>query len=184
MLPDARHLHESKVLALEALAVAIHRRYAPQVAVKQVCPAVIHASKRTGVTLFPLTYGGTAMAAAVQQQVHFTLLVANHDDRLTSDSLEAEVTRVRDFAPMPHIDPSAMENLVHLFGEDGRIGVKADMDAVFFDQRFVIQAISRKHARSPLRGRGQSPKCSPTRPLRPNCQAARRRGFFRFSAGR
>ena len=174
MLRDARHLHQSQFLALESLAIGIHRWYAAQVAIKQVCPAVIHASKRTGVTLSPLTHGGAAMPAAVQQQVHFPLLVANHDHRLKSDSLEAKVPWVRDFAPMPNVDPSAMENLVHLFGEDGGIRVKADMHAVFFDQRFVIQAMSRKHARSPLCDRKQALECSPTRPLHPNCQATAR----------
>src|SRR5262249_14164022 len=130
MLAHARNLHQSQVLTLESRAVAIHRRYAAQLAVKQVRPTVIHASKRTGVTLFPLAYGGAAMTAAVQQQVHFPLLVANHDDRLTSDSFEAKVAWARDFAPMPNVDPSAMEDLLHLFSEDGGIGVKADMDAV------------------------------------------------------
>ena len=159
--PVARHARGrlEPVLAPVERRVAARIGHAGERAVEVVGPAVVGAGERAGVAALGRAEHRAAVPAAVDEDRDLALAAADHDDRLGADPAGDVVARARDLAGVADEDPPAVEDPLHLVGEDARVGVERRVDAIVLHQRLVVDAgaglaLRRRHPRPPGPGRG------------------------------
>src|SRR5579875_259421 len=151
ILGDSRHTGQPVLFATEAIVVGFRIWHAGQRTVQLVRPTMVSAAEVPRVAARLVAYDSAPMAASIEQQIHLAGVVANHDHRLQSDALEAEIAGVRNFTAMPDEDPAAMENAFQLVLENLRVGVDSRIDAVGLYQGVVIDFRSSVHLVPPRR---------------------------------
>src|SRR5262249_57603333 len=77
---------------------------------------------------------GAAVGALVVNHAHRALVVAHQHDRLAPHARGEIVAGLFDLALVPDIDPSGIEDPLHLEVEDGGIGVDPTVHATGCDQ--------------------------------------------------
>src|SRR5262249_2717445 len=77
---------------------------------------------------------GAAVGALVVDYAHLSLVVTHQHDRLASHPRGEIVAGLFDLALVPDINPSGVEDAVHLELEDGGIGVEPTVHATGGDQ--------------------------------------------------
>src|SRR5216683_91398 len=140
---DTRRLAQPVIFFAERCLVTIRISRGRQIAVIAIGPAMISAAEGLRVAALDLTHRVGAMDAAVHQESHLAVVAAHHDHGLLTYVGHAEVARAGNLARVADIDPSAGEDFVHLFLEDGRVGIDAAMHAIILDEIVVIDSGSR-----------------------------------------
>jgi hypothetical protein len=101
-------------------------------------PAVVGTDEAFGVSMFMGTDDRCAVRAAIHQDPNMGLVVADKDDRLSTDATSAEISGLGNFTLVPDVHPAAMKDLVHLIVEDGGVGVDAAVNAIVEHQVVII----------------------------------------------
>src|SRR5271166_3779638 len=124
-------------------AIAVLIGNSAQLTVVPVAPAVVGASEELCVPLRRPTYGSGPMAASVEQEPHLATVITHHNHGGASDLPQPIVTRLWNFAGVPHVDPSSMKDLGDLVLEDIGIEINPAVDPVVTDQRIVVDGLCR-----------------------------------------
>jgi hypothetical protein len=91
------------------------------------------------------------MPATIEEKAYLAAFVTNHDNRLSPDVLEPEITAPGNLAFMANINPPTMKNLIELVGQDFRVSKYARVDAIALDKRAIIES-SDRHGCPPADG--------------------------------
>src|ERR1700733_8866402 len=118
------NVSKAQLFLAQRSAIAVLVGNGTQLTVVAISPAVIRASENLRVALGYLTYGSRPMAASVQQQAHLATIITHHDHGCASDLSQPVVTRLRNLAGVPHVDPSSMKDFRDLVFED--LGIEID----------------------------------------------------------
>src|SRR5579862_1221287 len=122
-----------------------------ELTVVSISPAMIRAAEKLCVPLRGLTYGSGPMAASIQQRSHLAIVIAHHDHWSAPDLSQPVVTRIRNLAGVPQVDPSSMEDPGDLVLEDIGIEIDPAVNPVVTYQRVVVDGHAglRAHAIPP-----------------------------------
>jgi hypothetical protein len=104
-------------------------------------PAVIGASEGARGAPLGRAHHGAAVHAAVHEDGDVAVLPPHHDDGLGAEAPGDEVAGPGDLAVVPHEHPAAVEDALHLLGEDAGVGVERGVDPIVLDQRFVVDLL-------------------------------------------
>ncbi len=133
----ARRAREPARALVERGIVAARVRHAEQRAAQVVRPPVVRTRERPRGAAIGRADHGAAMPAAVEEHRDLSVAAAHHDGRLRPERPRDEVAGVRNLARVADEHPAAMEDPLHLVGEDARVGVEGGVDAVVADQLVV-----------------------------------------------
>ena len=84
-------------------------------------PAVIRTGQHPLVAAFEWAYGGSSVRTGVDERADLTGLVAHQEDRLAAHADRKEIVGSGKLALMRQVDPTALEDMLHLQIEDARI---------------------------------------------------------------
>lgn len=127
--------------ALVEAVIAPGIRNAQERAAQIVGPAVIGAGEGPGAPAVGRAHLGAAVHAAVHQHGHLAARPPHHDDGLGAEMTGHEIAGTGDLALVAHEHPAAMEDALHLVGEDAGVRVERGVDLIVLDQSFVVDLL-------------------------------------------